>query len=68
VKRIASRRRLLDGNPPLQRSIALRNPYVDPLSYLQIDLLQRHRGCEEACDRPLLLTLTGIAAGMRNTG
>jgi phosphoenolpyruvate carboxylase len=68
VKRIAGRRRLLDGNPPLQRSIALRNPYVDPLSYLQIDLLQRHRGCEEACDRPLLLTLTGIAAGMRNTG
>jgi phosphoenolpyruvate carboxylase len=68
VKRIAGRRRLLDGNPPLQRSIALRNPYVDPLSYLQADLLGRKRASREDCDRPLLLTLTGIAAGMRNTG
>ncbi|HEY0840288.1 MAG TPA: phosphoenolpyruvate carboxylase, partial [Vulgatibacter sp.] len=68
VKRIVGAERLLDDNPPLQRSIALRNPYVDPMSFLQVDLLRRKRGGEEGTERPLLLTLSGIAAGMRNTG
>ena len=68
VKRLTGEARLLDHNPQLQRSIALRNPYVDPMSFLQVELLRRKRAGEPGCDRPLLLTLNGIAAGMRNTG
>ncbi len=68
VKRITGEARLLDHSPQLQRSIALRNPYVDPMSFLQVELLRRKREGETNVDRPLLLTLNGIAAGMRNTG
>ncbi|SEU29365.1 phosphoenolpyruvate carboxylase [Stigmatella erecta] len=68
VKRLTGEERLLDHNPRLQRSIALRNPYVDPMSFLQVELLRRKRAGEPDCDRPLLLTLNGIAAGLRNTG
>lgn len=68
VKRIHGVGRLLDGNPPLQRSIRLRNPYVDPMSFSQITLVACRRAGDERCDRPLLLTINGIAAGMRNTG
>jgi phosphoenolpyruvate carboxylase len=67
VKRLTGEARLLDHNPQLQRSIALRNPYVDPMSFLQVELLRRKREGQEV-SRPLLLTLNGIAAGMRNTG
>jgi phosphoenolpyruvate carboxylase len=59
---------LLDDSPILQRSIALRNPYVDPMSLLQVELLRRKRAGDEACDRAIMLTVNGIAAGMRNTG
>ena len=62
---------LLDGDPTLQRSIRLRNPYVDPMNVLQVDLLPRWRGE----DRPdgdlldaLLETVNGIARGLQNTG
>jgi phosphoenolpyruvate carboxylase len=68
VKRITGEARLLDHNPQLQGSIALRNPYVDPMSFLQVELLRRKREGHAEVDRPLLLTLNGIAAGMRNTG
>ncbi|HLM45514.1 MAG TPA: phosphoenolpyruvate carboxylase, partial [Myxococcaceae bacterium] len=68
VKRVTGEARILEGNQQLRESISLRNPYVDPMSFLQVELLRRKRaGCEN-CDRPLLLTLAGIAAGMRNTG
>jgi phosphoenolpyruvate carboxylase len=59
---------LLDDSPILQRSISLRNPYVDPMSLLQVELLRRKRAGDEACDRAIMLTVNGIAAGMRNTG
>ena len=58
----------------LQRSIAVRNPYVDPMSYLQVELLARNREGglskkdEEKLLYAILLTINGIAAGMRNTG
>jgi len=75
---ITGERRLLDQSPVLQRSIAVRNPYVDPLSYLQVELLARRRESVErseltAGDREkllyaTLLTINGVAAGMRNTG
>ena len=68
VKRVTGEARILEGNQQLRESISLRNPYVDPMSFLQVELLRRKRaGCDN-CDRPLLLTLAGIAAGMRNTG
>jgi phosphoenolpyruvate carboxylase len=62
---------LLDEDETLQRSIRLRNPYVDPLSLLQIDLLGRWRAAERQDDALLdaLFTVTkGIAQGLRNTG
>jgi phosphoenolpyruvate carboxylase len=64
---------LLDRQPVLQRSIRLRNPYVDPLNALQVELLRRYRGVaddleRERVRRPLLRTIAGIAAALRNTG
>jgi phosphoenolpyruvate carboxylase len=61
---------LLQLNPVLARSIKLRNPYVDPLSLLQVDLLRRKRAGEEGdwLDYALAATINGIAAGLRNTG
>ena len=68
VKRLTGAAKLLERNPPLARSIELRNPYVDPLSLIQVELLRRKRAGDKHSDRPLLLTVNGIAAGMRNTG
>ncbi|MEE2941436.1 MAG: phosphoenolpyruvate carboxylase [Planctomycetota bacterium] len=62
---------LLASEPTLQRSIRLRNPYVDPMSFLQADALGRWRegGREdEALERLLVQTVRGIARGLRNTG
>jgi phosphoenolpyruvate carboxylase len=63
--------RLLDRSPTLQRSIQRRNPYVDPLSYVQVALLRRLRESSdhgESLEQAVLLTINGIAAGLRNTG
>lgn len=68
VKSTLGTKHLLDSNPTLQRSIALRNPYVDPMSFLQVSLLGRRRRGDPAWDRAILLSINGIAAGMRNTG
>jgi phosphoenolpyruvate carboxylase len=65
---------LLDISPVLRRSILLRNPYVDPLSFVQVSLLARRRAQPEpAPDRDvvpglLALTVNGIAAGLQSTG
>jgi phosphoenolpyruvate carboxylase len=64
---------LLDQAPILKRSIALRNPYVDPLSYIQVELLKRLRAApdgpeHEALEGAILLSIAGIAAGLKNTG
>jgi len=68
-------RHLMDADPVIQRSIRLRNPYVDPLNYLQVEMLRRLRALEdpEAPEsQPLrevfAVTVNGIAAGLRNTG
>jgi phosphoenolpyruvate carboxylase len=73
VLEIVESKELLDRQPVLQRSISLRNPYVDPLNALQVDLLRRYRQAadddeRERVSRPLLRTVTGIAAALRNTG
>ena len=62
---------LLDRDPTLQRSIHLRNPYVDPMSLLQVDLLARWRAGDRQDDEllaALLATVGGIAEGLQNTG
>ena len=63
---------LLDRHPVVQRSISLRNPYVDPMNAIQVDLLRRYRAADETgrgrIRRPLLRSIAGIAAALRNTG
>ncbi len=59
---------LLDRHPIIQRSIRLRNPYVDPMNAIQVELLRAWRGGDEAARRPLLRSIAGIAAALRNTG
>ncbi len=62
---------LLEDQPWTAESIRLRNIYTDPLNYLQAELLQRHRASEtpeEQVERAIMVTIAGIAAGMRNTG
>ena len=62
---------LLEREPTLQRSIRLRNPYVDPMSFVQVDLLHRWRATgreNESLERVLAQTVRGIARGLRNTG
>ncbi len=70
VLQITGQTRLLDGNPVLQRSIDVRNPYIDPINLVQTEVLCRLR--KNADDARLLdamlVTVNGIAAGMRNTG
>src|SRR5581483_4447662 len=59
---------LLDRHPTVQRSVRLRNPYVDPMNAVQVELLRRHRGGDKAVAQPLLRSIAGIAAALRNTG
>ncbi len=59
---------LLERQPMLRRSIDLRNPYVDPMNAVQVDLLRRHRAGDETAQLPLLRSIAGIAAALRNTG
>jgi phosphoenolpyruvate carboxylase len=59
---------LLDRHPVVQRSIRLRNPYVDPMNAIQVELLRRYRGGDAKAERPLLRSIAGIAAALRNTG
>jgi phosphoenolpyruvate carboxylase len=62
---------LLEGDLALQRSIRLRNPYVDPMSFVQVDLLRRWRAGDRqdtTLERVLVQTVRGIARGLRNTG
>ena len=59
---------LLDRQPVLQQSVRLRNPYVDPMNAIQVELLQRFRAGDESALRPLLRSIAGVAAALRNTG
>ena len=70
ILRLMEQRELLSGNPVLARSIRLRNPYVDPMSLIQVALLSRKQEGEENedLDYALAATINGIAAGLRNTG
>ena len=74
VCRIAGIDELLDETPLLKRSLARRDPYLDPLNHIQLELLQRYRDpATRDIDRdasldPLLRSINAIAGGMRNTG
>ena len=59
---------LLDRHPVVQRSVRLRNPYVDPMNAIQVELLRAHRAGDDRATRPLLRSIAGIAAALRNTG
>jgi phosphoenolpyruvate carboxylase len=59
---------LLAQSPRLLARLSHRNPWIDPLSHIQVDLLSRARAGDDGADEPLLMTISGIAAGMRNTG
>lgn len=74
ILKITGQKEILENVPVIQESIRLRNPYVDPLSYMQVKLISELRALrEEGQDdadllREVLLTINGIAAGLRNTG
>jgi phosphoenolpyruvate carboxylase len=77
VLAVTEQQTLLERNPVLANSIRLRNPYVDPMSLLQLELLTRkradsndpdfHKDAAEL-DRAITATINGISAGLRNTG
>ena len=69
--RITEQENLLDRQPVLKRTLAVREYYVDPLNYLQVSLLARRRSSTEvdsSVERALLLSINGVAAGLKNTG
>jgi phosphoenolpyruvate carboxylase len=75
ILEITGQQRLLQTNPVLERSIRLRNPYVDPMSLIQVELIRRKRTAAKAgqpedpeLNRAISATINGIAAGLRNTG
>jgi len=75
VLSISGHANLLDAEPVTQTSVHLRNPYVDPLNYIQVEMLRRIRNLEDAESNEaqsirevISVTINGIAAGLRNTG
>lgn len=71
VLRLLGQTKLLQSAPSIRRAIRLRNPYVDPMSFLQVDLLRRWRETDrkdEAILKALRASINGIAHGMQNSG
>ncbi|NUQ28040.1 MAG: phosphoenolpyruvate carboxylase [Acidobacteriaceae bacterium] len=70
VLSVTGQTELLATNPVLARSVRLRNPYVDPMSLIQVELMRRKRdeGETEDLNRAITATINGISAGLRNTG
>jgi phosphoenolpyruvate carboxylase len=74
ILNVTGQQELLEKNPVILRSVRLRNPYVDPLSLIQVDLLRRKRAgpadpsLDPALDYAIGATINGIAAGLHNTG
>jgi phosphoenolpyruvate carboxylase len=75
ILRVTGHAELMEADPVIQRSVQLRNPYVDPLNYLQVEMLRRLRALDdpegpdaEPIREVIVLTVNGIAAGLRNTG
>ncbi len=70
---ITGEKELLSSDPILKRTLGLRNPYLDPISFIQVNLIKKYRSLKSKRDKDKLLTVlrssvNGIAAGIRNTG
>ena len=72
---VTQHRELMESESVIQRSVQLRNPYIDPLNFIQVEMLRRLRSLPdpesaraEALRQVIVLTINGIAAGLRNTG
>lgn len=70
VLAVTEQERLLDNHPVLQESLRRRNPYIDPLSFIQSELIRRVRATadDDQLARSMSLAINGIAGGLRNTG
>jgi phosphoenolpyruvate carboxylase len=75
VLSVSGHRNLLDAEPVTQNAVQLRNPYVDPLNYIQVEMLRRLRALPnpesdeaQSLREVIGVTVNGIAAGLRNTG
>jgi phosphoenolpyruvate carboxylase len=74
VLSVSAHRDLMDSEPVTQNAVRLRNPYVDPLNYIQVEMLRRLRSLpdnsreSESLREAVVLTINGIAAGLKNTG
>jgi phosphoenolpyruvate carboxylase len=70
VLAVTRQKELLQSNQVLAHSIKLRNPYVDPMHLIQVDMLRRKRSGEDTpeVNRAIAATINGISAGLRNTG
>jgi len=68
VLAILGQERVLERSPILRRSIGIRNPYVDPMNGIQVELLRRYRAGDESARLPLGRAIAGIASALRNTG
>jgi phosphoenolpyruvate carboxylase len=75
ILQVTGQRQLLDNDPVLQRSVRQRNPYVDPLNFIQVSLLRHLRALPDqegdeaqGLRETIFLTINGIASGLKNTG
>jgi phosphoenolpyruvate carboxylase len=73
ICQIVQVKELLEKDKDLYESIKRRNPYIDPLSFIQIELIKRFRGNTDPVEQrhledAILMTINGIAAGLKNTG
>jgi phosphoenolpyruvate carboxylase len=73
ILKITGQRKLLDNEKSLQKSIELRNPYIDPLNYIQKEMIKRYRQTDkdqekEEIFKVIALSISGLSAGLRNTG
>jgi phosphoenolpyruvate carboxylase len=75
ILQVTQQRQLLDNDPVLQRAVRQRNPYIDPLNFIQVSLLRRLRALPDAetdeaeqLRNTIFLTINGIASGLKNTG
>jgi len=75
ILEITGQKALLEREPVLAKSVQLRNPYIDPLNYIQVDMIRRLRGLEnkgsseaDAIRAVIELTINGVSGGLKNTG
>ncbi len=75
ILEITGQKSLLEREPVLAKSVQLRNPYIDPLNYIQVEMIRRLRGLEDktgpeadALRAVIELTINGVSGGLKNTG